>query len=577
MLPAGDGARRRARPRDRRDVHRGHRRREPGRDLRPGPPRARLRGAHRLSLLLPRHRGVRPRRSRTSTAIPWDDPRVAHLWSTRTPILSATRPAARPDHGRGRPARPRARRGVPETTCRARPRRAGTSRCRRRELPGAASLVLHAAAWTDVDGAEDEPQARGRGQRRRDAERRGARRARSSRSRPTTSSTGRKRAPYVESDAPSPLGAYGRTKLHGEAAAGERRWVVRSSWLFGPTGHNFVRTMLRLGAERDEVAVVDDQRGCPTYVGHLAAAVPATRRAAVRHLPRRRRRRVHVGRLRGGDLRGGGARLPRAPDHDARSSARRRRGRRTRCCASEKGAPALPHWRDGLRECLAALGARVASRRRRGRAVRRAPLVRPRARPRATDEVADGGCPARRSRRCVARGAPTMYRQQGRSAASAYVRMLSRRGLPRPQSAATAPASARARRGGRRCRAGAADHGAGKIGPSRKPQPRQMDVGEPLAATTPEGNPDRRRCAAVAASPSIPEKSTEVDGLVGDRTELRRRSRRSAQTGGDQDRCRPEPSGRRAARGEPPGSEHDGARNERGGTATTRSINRSDS
>ena len=83
---------------------------------------------------------------------------------------------------------------------------------------------------------------------------------------------GTKAAPYVESDAPAPLSAYGRTKLHGEAAAGERAWIVRSSWLFGETGHNFVRTMLRLGAERDEVAVVDDQRGCPTYVGHLAEA-----------------------------------------------------------------------------------------------------------------------------------------------------------------------------------------------------------------------------------------------------------------------------------------------------------------
>src|SRR5207253_6371588 len=83
---------------------------------------------------------------------------------------------------------------------------------------------------------------------------------------------GSKGEPYVESDAPNPQSAYGRTKLHGEAAAGERARIVRSSWLFGATGHNFVRTMLRLGAEREEVAVVDDQRGAPTYVGHLAEA-----------------------------------------------------------------------------------------------------------------------------------------------------------------------------------------------------------------------------------------------------------------------------------------------------------------
>ena len=82
---------------------------------------------------------------------------------------------------------------------------------------------------------------------------------------------GHKRAPYVESDEPRPLSVYGKTKLEGERQIGAG-WIVRSSWLFGPTGKNFVRTMLALGSERDEVRVVGDQLGCPTYVGHLAAA-----------------------------------------------------------------------------------------------------------------------------------------------------------------------------------------------------------------------------------------------------------------------------------------------------------------
>ena len=82
---------------------------------------------------------------------------------------------------------------------------------------------------------------------------------------------GTKGEPYVESDRPHPRSVYGITKLEGEVAAGDA-WIVRSSWLFGSTGHNFVRTMLRLGAERDEVRVVDDQVGSPTYVGHLAEA-----------------------------------------------------------------------------------------------------------------------------------------------------------------------------------------------------------------------------------------------------------------------------------------------------------------
>ena len=135
----------------------------------------------------------------------------------------------------------------------------------------APDLVLHAAAWTDVDGAEADPQDAA-------AVNVGGTQNAASLGAPLVYYStdyvfdGRKREPYVESDGPAPLSAYGRTKLHGEAAAGDRAWVVRSSWLFGSTGHNFVRTMLRLGAERDEVAVVDDQRGSPTYVVHLAEA-----------------------------------------------------------------------------------------------------------------------------------------------------------------------------------------------------------------------------------------------------------------------------------------------------------------
>ena len=212
--------------------------------------------------------------------------------------------------------------------------------------------MLHAAAWTDVDGAEDDPQGAA-------AVNVGGTSHVAALGAPlVVFSTdyvfdGAKREPYVESDAPSPLSAYGRTKLHGEAAAGEQAWIVRTSGLFGWTSHNFVRTMLRLGAERDEVSVVADQRLAPTYVGHLAAELPAAARAAVRRLPRRRVGRLHVGGVRAGDLRGGGPVVPRARDRERPSWGARAQRPAYSVLRSEKpGTPRLPHWRVGLRACL---------------------------------------------------------------------------------------------------------------------------------------------------------------------------------------------------------------------------------
>jgi dTDP-4-dehydrorhamnose reductase len=89
---------------------------------------------------------------------------------------------------------------------------------------------------------------------------------------------GSKGAPYVEDDPPCPLGIYGETKLAGErsiAEANPRHVILRTAWVCSPGGANFLRTMLRLAAERDAVAVVDDQKGRPTFARDLAGAVTA--------------------------------------------------------------------------------------------------------------------------------------------------------------------------------------------------------------------------------------------------------------------------------------------------------------
>jgi dTDP-4-dehydrorhamnose reductase len=91
------------------------------------------------------------------------------------------------------------------------------------------------------------------------------------------------RQPYVENDAPDPRTAYGRTKLAGEQAILEllpkSSYVVRTAWLYGAQGQNFVRTMIRLERERENVDVVDDQRGQPTWTMDVADQIIALARA----------------------------------------------------------------------------------------------------------------------------------------------------------------------------------------------------------------------------------------------------------------------------------------------------------
>lgn len=146
-------------------------------------------------------------------------------------------------------------------------------------------VVVHAGAWTDVDGCEADPDRAFR------VNALGTRwvveGARIAGARVVYVSTdyvfdGRASRPYREWDPPNPLSVYGSSKLGGERELHPGDTVVRTSWVCSSRGRNFVLTMLRLAAERHTVEVVDDQHGCPTFTCDLAAAV---RTLAVMRVP----------------------------------------------------------------------------------------------------------------------------------------------------------------------------------------------------------------------------------------------------------------------------------------------------
>jgi dTDP-4-dehydrorhamnose reductase len=143
----------------------------------------------------------------------------------------------------------------------------------------APALVVNAAAYTAVDAAEDDPDAAFRANRDGPAEL--ARLCEAAGTPLIHISTdyvfdGLKGAPYVETDATAPQGVYGASKLAGEKAvlaACSRAIVLRTSWVYSPTGRNFVRTMLAAGQRNRELRVVADQWGCPTSAPDLADAI----------------------------------------------------------------------------------------------------------------------------------------------------------------------------------------------------------------------------------------------------------------------------------------------------------------
>jgi len=225
-----------------------------------------------------------------------------------------------------------------------------------------ADAVINCAAWTNVDGAESEPDqatavnGAGAGHVAEAAAGAGVWVIHVS---TDYVFSGDKPSPYVESDASAPVSAYGRSKLEGEravaAAAPGRHTIVRTAWLFGAGGRCFPKTILRAASERPELSVVADQIGCPTFTGHLAEALVALAAEPTEGV-------LHV--AGGGQcswhefavaiVAAGGLDCPvRAISSDEHPTPARRPA--NSMLISERGAPALPDWSEGLKQFMSEL------------------------------------------------------------------------------------------------------------------------------------------------------------------------------------------------------------------------------
>jgi dTDP-4-dehydrorhamnose reductase len=232
-------------------------------------------------------------------------------------------------------------------------------------------VVIHAAAWTDVDGCESDPEraqevnGRGTANVARTCAELGAALV-------YVSSdyvfSGEKETPYVEDDPPSPINEYGESKRAGEEAVracGERSVVARTSWVYADHGKNFLQTMLRRAQAGDPLRVVDDQMGSPTFAADLAVALLDLANAAV------------LGRAQGNyHVTNGGATTwhgfackifelahLRADVAAVSSNEFPRPARRPKNSVladtrlADAGVAALPHWEDALARCVMRISA----------------------------------------------------------------------------------------------------------------------------------------------------------------------------------------------------------------------------